>query len=55
MTEYDTKVHDILRHLNRHGVYHRGQITIYLKRGGGEPADTDYIAWVREREGQPSR
>jgi uncharacterized damage-inducible protein DinB len=54
-TPYTTRVHDILRHLNRHGVYHRGQVALAVRLGGGSPVNTDYIAWVRELEGQPLR
>jgi uncharacterized damage-inducible protein DinB len=54
-TPYSTRVHDVLRHLNRHGVHHRGQIALLVRLGGGTPASTDYIVWVRELEGQPPR
>jgi len=54
-TPQSSRIHDILRQVTRHGAYHRGQITIYLKRGGGAPVDTDYITWVRETEKQRVR
>jgi uncharacterized damage-inducible protein DinB len=38
---------DILIHVALHGTYHRGQIALLTRDGGGEPASTDYIAFVR--------
>jgi uncharacterized damage-inducible protein DinB len=40
-------VEDILMHVALHGSYHRGQISMVIRGGGGEPAPTDYIAFVR--------
>lgn len=40
-------VEDILLHVAMHGSYHRGQIAAAMRRGGAEPAPTDYIAFVR--------
>lgn len=54
-TPRSDRIHDILHHVVRHGAYHRGQITIYLRRGGGAPVDTDYITWVRGTEKQRVR
>ncbi|MDQ6634855.1 MAG: DinB family protein [Gemmatimonadota bacterium] len=41
------RVEDILMHVAMHGAYHRGQIALLTRQGGGEPASTDYIAFVR--------
>jgi hypothetical protein len=30
-----------------HGAYHRGQVALVVRGGGGEPASTDYIGFVR--------
>ncbi|NNE44657.1 MAG: hypothetical protein HKN12_10640 [Gemmatimonadetes bacterium] len=54
-TEYRNTAHEVLRHLNRHAVYHRGQIASRVVEAGGTPAATDYIVWVREMKGEPAR
>ena len=48
--EYRTKYRDILLHVLLHSAYHRGQVAMAERAAGGEPAYTDYIAYVRERE-----
>lgn len=45
--EFHTELEDILLHTALHGAYHRGQISLVIRVGGGEPAPTDYIAFVR--------
>ena len=45
---YETAVGDILTHVATHGGYHRGQIARAIRAGGGTPADTDFIIFVRE-------
>ena len=45
--EFRNTVEDILLHVALHGSYHRGQISLVIRRGGGEPASTDYIAFIR--------
>ena len=40
-------VEDILLHVALHGAYHRGQVALVIRGIGGEPASTDYIAFVR--------
>lgn len=40
-------IEDILLHVALHGAYHRGQVALVIRGGGGEPAATDYIAFVR--------
>ena len=44
---FKTPVGDILLHVALHGAYHRGQIALVIRRSGGVPAPTDYIAFVR--------
>jgi uncharacterized damage-inducible protein DinB len=44
---FRSRVDDILIHVALHGAYHRGQIALLTRLGGGEPASTDYIAFVR--------
>ena len=46
--EFHTPVGDLLTHVLMHGAYHRGQIAASVRRAGGEPAATDYIAFTRE-------
>ena len=38
---------DILLHVSLHGTYHRGQVALLVRDGGGTPAPTDFIAFVR--------
>jgi uncharacterized damage-inducible protein DinB len=45
--EFRSMLEDILLHVALHGSYHRGQISLIVRGGGGEPAATDYIAFVR--------
>ena len=40
-------VADILSHVALHGSYHRGQIALLTRQGGGTPAATDYIMFAR--------
>ena len=40
-------VEDILLHVALHGSYHRGQVALVIRSVGGEPASTDYIAFIR--------
>ena len=44
---FRSKVEDILLHVCVHGAYHRGQIAQMIRQGGGEPAPTDFIAFIR--------
>lgn len=41
-------VADVLAHVALHGSHHRGQIALLTRQGGGVPAATDYIVFVRE-------
>ncbi len=45
--EFTSRVEDILVHVAMHGSYHRGQVALLIRDGGGTPAPTDYIAYVR--------
>ena len=38
---------DVLSHVALHGSYHRGQIALLTRQGGGTPLATDYIVFVR--------
>jgi uncharacterized damage-inducible protein DinB len=49
-TEFHTSIADLLTHVFMHGAYHRGQIAAAIRRAGGEPVATDYIAFTRECE-----
>jgi uncharacterized damage-inducible protein DinB len=44
---FTSSVEDMLLQLFLHSTYHRGQIAWALRRGGGVPMPTDYIALVR--------
>jgi uncharacterized damage-inducible protein DinB len=48
--EYQNSYRDIFRHVLMHSTYHRGQVAMAVRADGGEPAYTDYIAFVREQE-----
>ena len=45
--EFRDTIEDILLHVALHGSYHRGQVALVIRGSGGEPASTDYIAFVR--------
>ncbi len=47
--EYQTSYRDIVTHVEVHSAYHRGQVAMSIRAEGGEPANTDYIAFVRDR------
>ncbi len=44
---FQTSVKDILTHVGIHGAYHRGQIAMLVRDGGGEAVGTDYILFTR--------
>jgi uncharacterized damage-inducible protein DinB len=46
-TPFRSTIEDILLHVALHGAYHRGQVALVIRGGGGEPASTDYIAFTR--------
>ena len=45
--EFRSTIEDILLHVALHGSYHRGQVALVIRAGGGEPASTDYIGFIR--------
>jgi uncharacterized damage-inducible protein DinB len=45
--DFRSSVEDILTHVTLHGAYHRGQVSLLVRQGGGEPVPTDFIAFVR--------
>src|SRR5690242_10894631 len=40
---------EILMHIVMHGTYHRGQIALLARDGGGVPASTDFSTYLREQ------
>jgi uncharacterized damage-inducible protein DinB len=40
-------VGEVLTHVALHGSYHRGQLALLTRQGGGAPATTDYIVFAR--------
>ena len=46
-TDFKNSVRDILTHVALHGQYHRGQINTRLRGDGFEPANVDFITFVR--------
>ena len=44
---FTTSIEDILTHVAIHSAYHRGQIAMLVRDGGGEPVGTDYIGFTR--------
>jgi uncharacterized damage-inducible protein DinB len=44
---FRSRIADILTHVAMHGSYHRGQVAWKIRHEGGEPAPTDFIAFVR--------
>ncbi len=44
---FRSRIEDILLHVALHGSYHRGQVALLIRATGGEPASTDYIAFIR--------
>jgi uncharacterized damage-inducible protein DinB len=45
--EFRSTLEDILLHVALHGSYHRGQVALVIRGGGGEPIATDYIGFNR--------
>jgi uncharacterized damage-inducible protein DinB len=46
---FETSYRDVLTHVIIHSSHHRGQVAMAVREAGGEPASTDYIAYVREK------
>jgi uncharacterized damage-inducible protein DinB len=44
---FTNTVGDILAHVALHGGYHRGQLAMLARQGGGAPEATDYILFIR--------
>jgi uncharacterized damage-inducible protein DinB len=44
---FRNSVADILSHVALHGSYHRGQIALLTRQGGGAPVPTDYVVYAR--------
>ncbi|MGH7710521.1 MAG: DinB family protein [Gemmatimonadaceae bacterium] len=44
---FRSTIADILTHVAMHGSYHRGQVALRIRRDGGTPAATDFIAYAR--------
>lgn len=52
---FTNTVRDILLQVALHGSYHRGQLATLARQGGGTPAATDYIVYVRGAPVPPVR
>lgn len=48
---WTTHIEDSLTHVLLHGAYHRGQVALMVKSGGGEPQPTDFIINARKPAG----
>jgi uncharacterized damage-inducible protein DinB len=46
---YRNSLGDVLTHVGLHAMYHRGQIAMLVRQGGGTPAATDFIVFARDR------
>jgi uncharacterized damage-inducible protein DinB len=44
---FESTIEDMLLQVVLHGCYHRGQVALMVRGAGGEPAPTDYIAFIR--------
>ncbi|MBL0940422.1 MAG: DinB family protein [Gemmatimonadaceae bacterium] len=44
---FQNTVAEMIRQVVTHGGYHRGQIAMLVRQGGGAPQATDYIVFVR--------
>ena len=47
---FENTVGDILTHVALHGSYHRGQLALLARQGGGDPAATDFIVFARDAD-----
>lgn len=52
---FTNTVGDILAHVALHGAYHRGQLALLARQGGGTPAATDYIFYARDAAAPATR
>jgi uncharacterized damage-inducible protein DinB len=46
--EYCNTFRQMLTHVLLHSTYHRGQVASAVRTGGGKPANTDYITYLRQ-------
>lgn len=46
---YQNTIEDLLTQLFGHSSYHRGQIASVVRALGGDPAETDFVFWAREK------
>jgi uncharacterized damage-inducible protein DinB len=46
-TSFRNAVGDVLSQVLLHGTYHRGQLALLARQGGGTPAATDFIVFAR--------
>lgn len=44
---FESTLEDMLFQVVLHGCYHRGQVAMLVRGAGGEPAPSDYIAFIR--------
>lgn len=44
---FTSSLTEIVTHVALHGSYHRGQIALLTRQGGGRPEATDYIVFLR--------
>ena len=47
---FTNNVAEILHHAAMHGMYHRGQVALEVRRLGGTPRATDLIVYLREAQ-----
>jgi uncharacterized damage-inducible protein DinB len=47
---YSSTIGETAMHVAMHGAYHRGQIALLVRDGGGEPAYTDFIEAARKQK-----
>ena len=48
--KFETPIRDVLTHLLMHSAYHRGQVAAAVREGGGKPALTDYVFYLRQKK-----
>ena len=46
---FETPIRDVLTHLLMHSAYHRGQVAAAVREAGGNPANTDYVYYLRQK------
>ncbi len=49
--QFTNTVAGILHHVALHGMYHRGQVALEVRRRGGVPLSTDLIVYLRVGDG----